>query len=407
MVMESSKRTVKLGLVGCGGIADAHLYGYERIKQVEPDKFEIVSVCDPIVQRAERAADWIERFQGKHPRVYADLEEMLKAEDENLDGTDITTPHHLHHVNAIACMESGIHVLVEKPIGVTVKATQAIVESAKRTGKFAATAENCRRQVPHRTAWWLFNKSRLIGNPTFFYAIQVGYNPPPPAGREPAWHWRVDRFLSGGGLVLDSGAHFCDTIRYIFGDVKQVHAVVKQLIPRPHRKGDEIVLDDREDTWMAVLEFESGVTGFWSYTSAAPTHRFTHVVYYATEGALVDTGDVFHGPVGSALVQHQSGRVRRLGDLAQDFRADIGDEEWNRLFPHGFTDGFTLECYDFLDAIQNNRSPEVTAEDGLKAKAISFAIYEAATTGRTVKMADLLSGEVETYQRPINERWGL
>jgi predicted dehydrogenase len=208
-------------------------------------------------------------------------------------------------------------------------------------------------------------------------------------------------------LVLDSGAHFCDTMRYLFGEVKQVHAVVKQLIPRFFRKGDELVADDREDTWMAILEFERGVTGFWSYSTAAPMHRFTHVVYYATEGALIDTGDAFHGPWGSAFVQHVSGRIRRLNDLAQDFRATIGEEAWQRLFPHGFTDGFTLECYDFVDAVQNNRPPEVTAEDGLKAKAIAIAIYEAAATGKTVRVADVLNGEVEVYQRPINERWNL
>jgi UDP-N-acetyl-2-amino-2-deoxyglucuronate dehydrogenase len=231
--------------------------------------------------------------------------------------------------------------------------------------------------------------------------------PPPQPGREPAWHWRVDKFLSGGGLVLDSGAHFCDTIRYLFGEVKQVHAVVKQLIPRPFRKDGELVLDDREDTWMAILEFERGLTGFWSYTNAAPAHRFTHVVYYATEGALIDTGDAFHGPWGNALVQHANGRVRRLNDLAHDFRNAIGEEAWQKLFPHGFTDGFVLECYDFVDAVQNNRPPEVTVEDGLKAKAISIAIYEAATTGQTVKVQDVIDGEVEVYQRPINERWNL
>lgn len=405
--MESSQRTVRLALIGCGGIAQAHLRGYERIKQAEPDKLEIVAVCDPVVARAEEFANRVEGFQGKRPKIYSDHEALLKAEGDNLDAADITTPHHLHHVTAIACLEFGIHVMVEKPIGVTVKATKAIIEAAKRAGKFAATAENVRRGVPQRTAWWLFNQSKLIGEPTMFYAIQVSYNPPPQPGREPAWHWRVDRALSGGGLVLDSGVHFCDTIRYLFGDVQKVHAVVKQLIPRPFRKGDEIVMDEREDTWMAVLEFEHGVTGFWSYSASAPMHRFTHVVYYATDGALVDAGDAFHGPVGSALVQHVNGRVRRLGDLGQDFKAAVGDDEWNRLFPHGFTDGFTLECYDFVDAVQNNRPPEVTAEDGLKAKAIAFAIYEAATIGRTVQVRDVLSGEVEAYQHPINERWGL
>ncbi len=404
---DGSSQTVRLAIIGCGGIARAHMRGYEQIKQAEPDKVTITAVCDAARERAEEFADWAQRFQGLRPRVYTDHEVLLKEEAGNLDAADIITPHHLHHVIAVDCLEAGLHVMVEKPVGVTVKATQKVVEAAKRTGKWAATAENIRRGVLQRTAWWLFNESKWIGDPTLFYAIQVGYNPPPPAGREPAWHWRVDRFLSGGGLVLDSGAHFCDTIRYLFGEVKQVHAVVKQLLPRLFRKGEELVPDDREDTWMAVLEFESGLTGFWSYTNAAPAHRFTHVVYYATEGALIDTGDAFHGPFSGALVQHANGRVRRLNDLVSDFRAAIGEEKWQRLFPHGFTDGFTLECYDFVDAVQNNRPPEVTAEDGLKAKAIAIAIYEAATTGQTVRLTDVLEGKVEVYQKPLNERWGL
>lgn len=405
--MSEDQQTVRLAIVGCGGIARAHLRGYEQIYKAEPGKLEIVAICDPIRENAEGFADWIESFQGKRPHVYADHETMLKEEAGNLDAADIITPHHLHHVIAIACLEAGLHVMVEKPVGVTVKATKAVVEAAKRTGKLAATAEQIRRGVPQRTAWWLFNESKLIGEPTLFYAIQTGYTPPAQPGREPAWHWRVDKFLSGGGLVLDSGAHFCDMMRYLFGEVKQVYAVVKQLIPRFFRKGNELVSDDREDTWMAILEFESGLTGFWSYTNAAPAHRFTHVTYYATEGALIDTGDVFHGPWSNALVQHVNGRVRRLNDLAQDFRNAIGEEAWEKLFPHGFTDGFVLECYDFVDAVQNNRPPEVTVEDGLRAKAISVAIYEAAATGQTVRVQDVIDGEIEVYQRPINEKWNL
>ncbi|MGQ9462654.1 MAG: Gfo/Idh/MocA family protein [Candidatus Fervidibacter sp.] len=405
--MVEGQRAVRLTIIGCGGIARAHLRGYEQIHEAEPEKLEIVAVCDPIRENAEGFADWIERFQGKRPRIYVDHEKMLKEEDGNIDAADIITPHHLHHIIAVDCLEAGLHVMIEKPVGVTVKATKAIIEAAKRTGKLAATAEQIRRGIPQRTAWWLFNQSKLIGEPTLFYAIQVGYAPPPQPGREPNWHWRVDKFLSGGGLVLDSGAHFCDMVRYLFGEVKQVHAVVKQLVPRAFRKGDELVMDDREDTWMVILEFESGLTGFWSYSNAAPAHRFTHVVYYATEGALVDTGDIFHGPWSNAIVQHANGRVRRLNDLVQDFRNEIGEDAWQSLFPHGFTDGFTLECYDFVDAVQNNRPPEVTVEDGLKAKAISIAIYEAAATGKTVKVQDVIEGNVEVYQRLINDRWNL
>ncbi|MCS7192762.1 MAG: Gfo/Idh/MocA family oxidoreductase [Armatimonadetes bacterium] len=405
--MANEVKKVRLAIVGCGGIAHLHMQGYEQIKRAEPEKFEIVAVCDPIDERAQEFANWAEQFQGKRPQVYTDHEVLLKEETDNLDAVDINTPHHLHHLIGIACLEAGLHVMIEKPIGITVKATKAIMEAAKRAGKFAATAENIRRGVPQRTAWWLFNENKLIGEITLFYAIQVGYLPPTQPGQEPEWHWRVNKFFSGGGLVLDSGAHFCDTIRYLFGEVKQVHAVVKRIVPRPFRKNDELVIDDREDTWMAVLEFESGLMGLWSYTNTAPAHEFTQVVYYATEGALVDIGDAFHGPRGDALVKHVNGQVRSLNELSKDFRAAIGEEKWQKLFPHDFTNGFTLECYDFLDAVQNNRPPEITVEDGLRAKAISFAIYEASATGQTVKVQDVIDGNVEVYQRPINEHWGL
>ena len=83
--MSDGQRTVRLAMVGCGGIARAHLRGYEQIHKVEPDKLEIVALCDPVRENAEAFADTVERFQGKRPRLYADHETMLKEEAGNLD----------------------------------------------------------------------------------------------------------------------------------------------------------------------------------------------------------------------------------------------------------------------------------------------------------------------------------
>lgn len=400
-------KTVRLAMIGCGGIARRHLQGYERIKKAEPDKVEIIAVCDPILSNAEAFADRIEGFQGGRPRIYVDYEEMLRREAGALDAADIITPHHLHDSIAVACLEAGLHVLVEKPVGVTLKATRRVAEVAQRVGKIAATAEQIRRGISQRTAWWLFKRRKLIGEPTFFYAIQLRWVPPSPPGKEPPWQWRMDKLLSGGGLILDSGVHFCDMVQVMFGRVKKVSSVVKRFLPRPVRKGEGVVMDEREDTWMAVLEFEGGVLGFWGFSACAPTHQFTHVVYYATDGALIDTGDIFHGPMGSAIVQGRDGRVRRLSDLIAAFRADVGEDEWDRLFPHGFTDGFTIECYDFLEAVQKGKRPEVTVDDYLWVKATALSVYEASVTGRTVKVQEVLEGQLEEYQRPMNEHWGL
>lgn len=85
----------------------------------------------------------------------------------------------------------------------------------------------------------------------------------------------------------------------------------------------------------------------------------------------------------------------------------LSDEEEARLFPHGLEDGFALEIYDFIDAIQNRRPPEVDGWTGLQAKAISIAIYESGYSGDVVTIADVLNGKVNGYQQEIDEHWGL
>src|SRR5205823_12530322 len=142
---------------------------------------------------------------------------------------------------------------------------------------------------------------------------------------------------------MDSGAHYCDTLRYLFGDVESVYARVERLEERPHRKGDAQIPDEREDTWLATLNFASGLTGVWSWTTAAPGHEFTHVVYYGSEGALVDHGDVFHGPFSSAEVVLKDGTRHPMTELQEEFLSSRSPAERNRLFPHGWTDGVLLE----------------------------------------------------------------
>lgn len=217
----------------------------------------------------------------------------------------------------------------------------------------------------------------------------------------------MDHMLGGGGMVMDSGAHFCDTIRYLFGDVDTVYAQVKQLEPRKAIKDGKLVKDWQEDTWVATITFKSGVIGLWSVTWSAPGQGFNNIIYYGTEGSLQDH-DVFHGPWGNAELTLKDGKKRPFSEIVEkEFMKTLSEEEKNRLFPLGFTDGVYIECYDFLDAIQNNREPEVTGEVGLRAKAICEAIYESAYCGQVVKYDDVLSGKIDGYQSAINNYWGL
>lgn len=392
---------LKIAIIGCGGMAGGHLRSYIKIKQTEPEKLDLTAMCDPVRENAERFADHVKDAFGTRPNVYTDVDEMLERED--LDGADICTPHAYHHINAIKCLDKGVHVLIEKPIGITVRATWAIIGAAKRNGKIAATAENIRRMPSRRASKWLIDKG-LIGEPRMFMSQHASYRQHSETER---WHWRLDLNYSGGGMVMDSGAHYCDTIRYLFGDPESVYARVEQLEDLRVTKGDQVVKNHHEDTWFATIHFKSGVIGLWTCTWAAPGANFNRVVYYGSEGALVDGGDIFHGPFDNAKVVLKNGTEIPMEQIKKDYFASLSDEEKNRLFPHGFEDGVLLECYDFVDAIEKNRPVEIPAEVGLLAKSIAMAIYESAAIGQAVSFEDVVAGKIRYYQKPIDDYWGL
>jgi UDP-N-acetyl-2-amino-2-deoxyglucuronate dehydrogenase len=396
---------LKLAIVGCGGMARGHLRAYGLIKEKEPEKFEFSAMCDPIAESAGGFAEQAASYQGFRPKVYVDLQDMLANED--LDAADICTPHSEHHVVGIECLDAGVDVMIEKPFGVTIKASKAIIEAAERNGKIAATAENIRRGLSQRTSYWLLNEAKVLGKPRLFYAQHASWRNP---SDERRWHWRVDKWIGGGGMVMDSGAHFCDTIRYLYGDPDTIYAKVQQLEKWAHKKGEKIVMDDREDTWVATITFKNGVVGVWSWTMAAPGSVFTNVVHYGSKGCILDHGDVFHGPFSSAEVIIQDGArkiVTPMSEFQKQFLEQLDEDKKNAMFPHGFTEGVVIECYDFLDAIERKRKPEVDGEVGMKTKAICESIYESACIGQAVRYEDVLSGKIEEYQKPINEHWGL
>jgi len=400
-----SKNTLKLAMIGCGGIAQVHLQAYKQIKQKEPAKFKFAAMCDPVTAAAKNFADQAATFQARKPRVYTTVQEMLDKED--LDAVDICTPHSEHHVAGIACLDAGVNVMVEKPLGLTIKASKAIIAAGKKNRKIVATAENIRRGPSQRTSYWVINELKLLGAPRLFYSQHAGWFDP---SAERRWHWRIDKWLGGGGMVMDSGAHFCDTIRYLYGDPETIYAKVQQLEKWPHKKDGEVVMDDREDTWVATITFKNGLVAVWSWTMAAPGYTYTNVVHYGSKGCILDHGDAFHGPFGSAEIIIQDGPRKittPMAEMQRQYMAQLGEAKKNALFPYGFMDGFVLECYDFLDSIEKKRKPEVDGETGLKAKAICESIFESACIGQAVKYNDVLNGKIEEYQKPINEHWGL
>ena len=408
--------TVRLGLVGCGGIANRHLNdGYRVLVERGADNFTIAATCDVRQDAAEAHADRVAEFQGTRPNAYGSVEEMLRA--ERLDGADICTPHAYHHISAIPCLDAGVNVMVEKPFGITVKASKAIIEAAERNGLITATAEQCRRELCQRAVRWALNEGGIIGEPRMFY-LQSGRwfeeNE-----REFDWRqrdWREEKLLSGGGIVLDKGAHTMDSIRYFFGDVERVYADVRLVEDRfINQPGRSRFASESEDTFVAVITFKSGLVGTWSYSDSAAVHSFDNVLYYGSEGVMRDFGRVpafmlFNSDEG--VIERLDGTTYTIAELCELYLASLDADERERLFPFGlgaksYADGFALEVYDFVNAIRDGRPPEVDGRTGLQAKAISLAIYESAYSGEAVRVDDVIDGTVNAYQREIDDHWGL
>ncbi len=140
--------SLRLAFIGCGGIARRHVVAMKDLINRGRAGFVITAVCDTYEANAQWLAQQLAEQLDMHPTVYTDYQELLKK--EQLDGVDICLPHGLHHGVSIDCMEAGLHVLCEKPLGITIKACRAMAETADRTGKILSTAVPHRRQPGQR-----------------------------------------------------------------------------------------------------------------------------------------------------------------------------------------------------------------------------------------------------------------
>ena len=389
--------TFRLVLIGAGGIARRHITAMEDLKNRGLDDFTLTAVCH------------IEEVFGQRPAIYTDYQELL--DEEEAHGADLCLPHGLHHKVSVDCMEAGLHVLCEKPLGITVKASRLMAEKADETGLVLSTAVPYRRLPGHRKATWVLNKSGLVGRPLSFFHYYTR-PPSPPRDEEealpPRVVWRRDRFMSGGGMVMDSGFHYCDGIRHLLGEVDTVFAETRQMA-----SGRPLPLEEaREDTVFVTFTFENGAVGSWAWSLAAPGDELQELIFYGNGGSLRDTTDNpytnFHLFFETGEVVQADGTRYTLADLEADYRAALTDQEWAHYYPHGVDDGFAYEIWEFIEAARGNwDGVEVDGWEGLRSLAVCEAVYESALAGEPVAVDDVISGEHSEYLDPIDAHWGL
>jgi len=371
-------------------MAGAHRKGLETLWNAGYRDFQVVAACDVIRDKAESMADEVARFQGQRPQVYQDVGALLDGGPQ-CDAVDICTLHSDHHVTSVRCLEAGKHVTIEKPLAITLRCGRMMLDAAQKAGRILHVAENYRLSQEHRAIRWAIEEG-LIGTPRMMYWIDV---------RRRAWYWgwREHKAQAGAGWALDGGVHYCDLFRYFLGPVSAVSGTARAFDPFRHKRGEEQgerIPVDVEDTCMAMLDFESGALGLWVTTTAAPGEAFSRHAVYGDAGSICwDTG------------LKSDGREMTMQELVSAHQESITDEEKERLFPLGLTDGVAIELHQFLEAVGGNGRVETDGLEGYKAEAVSLAVFESFALGRKVSMSEIENLEVEAYQGQINRELGI
>lgn len=349
MTLEGS--ALRVGIVGCGyATTDRHLPALRRIGEAE-----VVAVADTDASATGRvAAQW------GIPRSYGTVEELVA--DESVDVVAVCTPPAHHAEAAVAALEAGKHVLVEKPLAASLDDADELLRRAASTDQVATIGFNLRWHAQVRRARELVRSGRIGG----VHYVHTAFTDPI-LQRQRMSEWRRRR-SSGGGALLDKATHHFDLWRFLLGDeVESVHAFVR---------GDDetVVVSGRMRGGALTTTVASDLVRVRHDVTILGDAGEIGISVYRFDGLdLASVEEIDGSPrsrvrrARSSFSQLPSGlRSMRLGgDFALSY-----DEQW-RAFAH---------------AVRHGRAPETTLEDGRRALEIAFAAAASADAGDPVAL---------------------
>jgi predicted dehydrogenase len=311
---------VRIALFGSGWIMDFHARGV-----LEHPRGELVAAAN---WRPESLAALAERHG--IPRTTGDWREL--ADDPSIDAVVIGTPNSLHAPQAIACLEAGKHVLVEKPMARTLAEAEAMNAAAAASGASLMVA-HCWRFHPDVRALRGRIERGELGRvvKTRGYGVHAGWGP---AG------WFIDPELAGGGSLVDMGVHAIDTARYLLGDPapERVCAVLGTRYRELAVDDDGILLITWSDGTNSIVE-----CGWWQ-PHLAGLEADTEI--YATDG-YARVWDFTEGPEG---------------------------------YEHCSQPMYSAQMAEFIDAVEAGRTPRPDGHDGAVVMSVVEQAHRSAAT---------------------------
>lgn len=348
---------IRIGIVGCGAIANLHAASYQKLG----DRVELVACCD--VEKG-RADAFVERYGFK--KSYSDEKQML--EECELDAVSVCTWNSQHKPCTMLALDAGVNVLCEKPMAMNTAEALEMEECARRNGKLLMIGFVRRHGNDAATALDFINKGYL-GD---IYCAKVSYL------RRAGFpgNWFGDKSYSGGGPLIDLGVHVIDLSRYLCGNPKPVTvfgATFSKLGARKNLKSVVLPWEstsdvkkkeykfDVEDFVTAMIRFDNGLLVMAEASFSLNIEKDTgNVELLGTKAGLTLSPFVLH---------------TECNDMLADtvIRANIGEGDF-----------FRAEMENFVNAIEGIAPCKAPAEDGVELMRILDAIYESAETGKSV-----------------------
>jgi predicted dehydrogenase len=413
---------IKYAAIGCSGMGRRHLHGLAQLRRAGCANIELAAVCDLNADSARNLADEAQSLFGDRPAVYSDIREMAREHPE-ITAVDIATDAASHLNVALQSFAAGLHVLCEKPLGITVSECRRIVQAAKDAGRILSVAENFRRDPINRLVKALLSDG-AIGTPRLMLETSIG-------GRDVMVQtpWRHQK--QSGMVVLDSGVHNADIIRYYMGDVERIygesrlHEKTRRVAARAggsasdtdkwwRPSGDAVTQFDAsgDDATYSQLRFASGAICHWVNDRAGHgEHRESRVIY-GSKGSIVAPGDRNGRPITLHLDDGTVINDERILDYAPSYRlSDVAAALFGNARPWTYAFSFdevdqrilAMQLHELADCIEKGTHPEVTGEEALADVALAYAPIESGRVGRSVSLDEIISGEAAPYQAEIDQ----
>ncbi len=366
--------TTKIALLGAGFIADIHVESYRRFVP----EAEVIAVYARNSQKAEA-------FAAKHgiPQWFDDLEAVVAR--SGCDVVDVGLPNHLHHRAVMIAAANEKHVIVEKPLCLTLEqADEMIAAMTSVDRKLMYAEELC--FAPK------YERVKALAEAGAFGALYQVKQSEKHSGPHSDWFYNIEE--SGGGVLMDMGCHGLAWCRWFLGGRPRAESVTAHL-----QTG--LLHGDRtrgEENSVVVVEFEGGALGVVENSWAKHGGMLDAIEVQGTGG--VCSADLFQGNAATTYSEHGYDYAMEKAGVTKGWSFTVFEEAFNQGYPQ--------ELSHFIDCVRNDRTPKITGEDGRAVLELLYAAYASAGRGKRVQLpfAAKVSKPIDLWLDPSPEALG-